>query len=102
MKIGLRIQPSDHPAGVCASSGTIGHSLSLGKSDAVCVVSDSCFLADAAATAIGNMIQTKQDLEKAMEFGKKIQNVNGIIIIQGEHIAMWGDIELVQLNGKKS
>lgn len=100
MKIGLRIHPSGHPTGVCTSSGTVGHSLSLGKADAVCVVSDSCFLSDATATAIGNIAKTKQDLEKAIEFGKNIQNVTGIIIVQDEHIAMWGDIELVRLNGK--
>jgi ApbE superfamily uncharacterized protein (UPF0280 family) len=101
MKIGLLITPSDHPVAVCTSSGTIGHSISLGKADAVCVVSDSCFLADAAATAIGNKVQTKRDFENAMAFGKNIQHVTGIVIILGEHIAMWGDIEIVPLNRKK-
>jgi ApbE superfamily uncharacterized protein (UPF0280 family) len=102
MKIGLHIYSPNRPVAVCTSSGTIGHSLSLGRADAVCVVSDSCFLADAAATSIGNTVQTKQDLEKAIEYGKCIENIRGIIIIQDEHIAMWGDIELAQLNGKKS
>lgn len=101
MKIGLLINALDQPVSVCTSSGTIGHSLSLGKADAVCVVSDSCFLADAAATAIGNMIQSKKDLEKAMAFGKNIENVTGIVLVQGKNIAMWGEIELIQLSGKK-
>lgn len=101
MKIGLLINALDRPVAVCTSSGTIGHSLSLGKADAVCVVSDSCFLADAAATAIGNMVQTNQDFENAMAFGKNIENVTGIVLILSEKIAMWGEIELVHLNGKK-
>lgn len=100
MKIGLHIHALNHPMGVCTSSGTLGHSLSFGKADAVSVVADSCFLADAAATAIGNVVQKKQDLEIAMEFGKSIHDIRGIIIIQDEHIAMWGDLELARLNGK--
>ncbi|MCJ7772123.1 MAG: UPF0280 family protein [Desulfobacterales bacterium] len=101
MRMGLLIAPSDNPIAVCTSSGTIGHSLSFGIADAVCVVANSCFLADAAATSIGNLVQTDKDLQKAMDYGKNIQNINGIVIIQAENIAMWGDIELVHLNGKK-
>lgn len=97
MKIGLLINTPVNPLGVCTSSGTIGHSLSFGTADAVCVVSNSCFLADAAATAIGNMVRTKKDLQKAVNFGKQIQNITGIVIIQAELLALWGDIEVVQL-----
>ena len=101
MRMGLLIAPSDDPIAVCTSSGTIGHSLSFGIADAVCVVANSCFLADAAATAIGNLVQTDKDLQMATDYGKNIQNINGIVIVQRENIAMWGDIELVYLNGKK-
>ncbi len=100
MRMGLRITPSENPTAVCTSSGTVGHSLSFGMADAVCVVSHSCFLADASATAIGNMVQTKKDFQKAVDYGKTIQNVRGIVIIQAEDIILWGDIELVHLNGK--
>ena len=41
--------------GICTSSGTVGHSLSFGKADAVVVTAGSATLADAAATAICNV-----------------------------------------------
>src|SRR4030043_2287009 len=55
-KIALEINPQETPLGVCTSSGTVGHSLSLGAADAVIALSHSAALADAAATAIGNKV----------------------------------------------
>ena len=52
-KIALEISPKDTPVGICTSSGTVGHSLSYGKADAVVIVSPSTSLADAVATATG-------------------------------------------------
>ncbi|NIS60700.1 MAG: UPF0280 family protein, partial [Proteobacteria bacterium] len=63
LKVGLRIKPGDTPLGICSSSGTVGHSMSFGKADAVCVLSRSTSLADAAATSIGNLIEGKGDIE---------------------------------------
>jgi ApbE superfamily uncharacterized protein (UPF0280 family) len=51
------------PVGVCSSSGRIGHSLSMGNSDVVCVIAKSAPLADAAATALANMVKTKKSLK---------------------------------------
>ena len=51
MQIGMRLDSKKAPLAVCTSSGTLGHSLSLGRADAVCAVADSCALADAAATS---------------------------------------------------
>ena len=101
LRIGLRIEPSETPVAVCTSSGSVGHSLSLGKADAVCVVSQSCPLADAAATSIGNRVKTKKDVHKAIDFGKTIEGVDGVIVIVGEEIGAWGNIELIPLKGKK-
>ena len=53
LRIGIRLSGGPKPMAVCTSSGTVGHSLSLGRADAVCVAADSCAIADAAATAIG-------------------------------------------------
>ncbi|MDP2931727.1 MAG: UPF0280 family protein, partial [Chloroflexota bacterium] len=52
-KIGLEIEGTETPLGISTSSGTVGHSLSFGKADAVVVVAESATLSDAAATAIG-------------------------------------------------
>jgi ApbE superfamily uncharacterized protein (UPF0280 family) len=59
-KIGIMIAPGETPLGICTSSGTVGHSLSLGNADAVCILSKSAALADAAATAVGNVVKQKR------------------------------------------
>jgi len=61
-KIGLEISGQDTPLGICTSSGTVGHSLSFGKADAVIAVARSATLADAAATAIGNLVSQPGDI----------------------------------------
>ncbi len=97
LKAGLLVHSEKKPAAVCTSSGTVGHSLSFGKADAVCIVSESCSLADAAATSVGNLVKAKEDIDKAIEFGKMIEGVSGIVIIIGDAAGFWGDIELVSL-----
>ncbi len=94
-KVGLLLKPEQMPLGVCTSSGTIGHSLSFGKADAVCVLSKSSTMADAAATAIGNLVKGKGDIRTALEKGIKIEGVLGALIVMGEHFGVIGDIELI-------
>jgi len=101
LRVGLHIEGRGRPMAVCTSSGTIGHSLSLGKADAVCVVSGSCALADAAATAVGNRLKAASDIPAAIEFGKKIPDVDGLVVIMGDRIGMWGDLEVVPLREKR-
>ena len=101
LRIGIRLESRSKPEAVCTSSGTIGHSLSLGKADAVCVVADSCSIADAAATSIGNLIDSPTDIESAIEAGRRIEQLRGIVVIVGKKIGMWGDLEVVSLPGKK-
>ena len=96
-KIGLEISPEGTPVGVCTSSGTVGHSLSFGKTDAAVVVAKSTALADAAATAVGNLVQAPEDIEKAVEFAKTVQGVRGIIVIIGDKMGVWGDIKICPL-----
>ncbi|MCF8068434.1 MAG: UPF0280 family protein [Desulfobacterales bacterium] len=100
MKIGIIIKSDKNPVAVCTSSGTIGHSLSLGRADAVCVISESCSLADAAATSIGNHVKTKTDIQAAVEFGTSIEGVDGILIISGDEIGLWGNVELVPIGNQ--
>lgn len=97
LKIGIKVYPDDKPIGVCTSSGTVGHSLSFGKADAVCVVSPDCVLADAAATAVCNQVKSGKDIQKAIDFGKRIRGVNSLVVIIGDQIGMWGDMEIVPL-----
>ena len=102
LRIGIRVNGGPMPMGVCTSSGTVGHSLSLGMADAVCVVAESCAFADAAATAVGNLVQSIADIEFAIAKGKSIDKIQGIIIIVEEKMGIWGDLEVVPLKGKNA
>ncbi len=101
MKIGVRLSPDENGMGVCTSSGTVGHSLSAGSADAVCVIAPSCALADAAATAIGNRIHSSRDIKAAIDFGKSIPGIHGIVAVVNRELGAWGAVELVSANGKK-
>jgi ApbE superfamily uncharacterized protein (UPF0280 family) len=93
-KLAIEIDPSDSPLGICTSSGTVGHSLSFGKADSVTVISKDTGLADAAATAIGNIIQSPDDFENAIEKGKSITGLDGLILVKGDKLAVWGKVKL--------
>jgi hypothetical protein len=97
MQVGIRVPAERQPLGVCTSSATVGPSLSLGRADAVCVISPSATLADAAATALGNMVQGKGDIQRVLEAGQKIPGVEGVVIIVDDALGAWGGYELVKL-----
>jgi len=101
MKMGIKVSDTRDGIGLCTSSGTVGHSLSTGSADAVCVVSRSCALADAAATAIGNRIRLPGEIKTAIAFGKHIAGVLGVVVVAGREMGAWGQVELVPLKGKK-
>jgi len=94
-RLAIRIGPEEMPVGICTSSATVGPSLSLGRADAVCVKSSSASLADAAATAVGNRVKTKKDIKKALAFGAQIKDAFGILIILGDELGVWGELELI-------
>jgi len=96
-KIALEITPDKTPLGICTSSGTVGHSLSFGKADAVVILSKDAFLSDAVATATGNVVKDKHHIEKGIEFASSIEGVDGVLIIVGDSLGAWGDIKLVKL-----
>ncbi len=97
-KLGIRLLPEQMPCGVCCSSGMIGHSLSLGRADAVAVVASSTALADAAATRLGNEVgRNKKSIQHALEVAKEIDGLTGVVIVSGEHLGAWGDVELVRI-----
>jgi uncharacterized protein len=98
-RLGLKIDPHSTPLSVCTSSGTVGHSKSFGKADAVCVLSPSCALADAAATAIANHVQGPEDIEAAARRGQSIPGVWGVLVVAGDKMGVWGQIEITALAG---
>jgi len=94
-RVGLRIEPGATPLGICTSSGTVGHSLSFGKADAVVVLAPSAVLADAVATAAANLVQTTGDLESAVRFACGIPGVTGALAILADRMAVFGDVSLI-------
>ena len=97
-KIALEIKPQETPLGICTSSASIGHSLSLGSADAVIALSPSTPLADAIATAVGNMVRDTDDIPKAIEKAQKIEGLHGIVIIKDSKIGIWGKVKIVPLS----
>lgn len=92
-KLGIIIKPKDTPIGICTSSGTIGHSLSFGSADSVIILSKNTTLADAVATATGNKVKSKEDLQSALDFAKSIPGVLGVAVIIKNNLISWGKIE---------
>ncbi len=97
-KLGLEINEQDTPLGICTSSGTVGHSLSYGKADAVIALSKSATLADAAATAIGNLITQPNDIPNGIEFAQGIEGLKGVLIIKDDKIGLWGEVKICQMS----
>jgi ApbE superfamily uncharacterized protein (UPF0280 family) len=96
-KVGLLVSPEKMPLGVCSSSGTVGHSFSTGAADVGCVVASSATFADGAATALCNMIHGPKDLKRVGAWAEKTKGVLGALVILGDKLASWGEVELVAL-----
>lgn len=95
-RIALDIRPGETPLGVCTSSGTVGHSLSFGRADAAIVLSACTALADAAATAIGNLVREETDVERGTAFAQQVEGLIGAAVVKNDKMALWGKIRLVR------
>jgi len=96
-RIGIVIDTIDHPIGVCTSTGTFGHSLSLGRADACTVVARSTALADAVATSLCNRVRTENDLAATVDMAATIDAITGVVVILGHHIAIRGQLRLASI-----
>lgn len=94
--LSIKIKPKITPIGICASSGTVGHSLSFGCADSAVVLSKNVSLADAVATAICNRINSKEDLSAALNFSRFIKGIYGVAIIFKNNLISWGKIEFIK------
>jgi len=93
--LAIKVSAEDMPLGICTSSGTFGHSFSLGHADSAVILAPDAALADAAATAVCNRVGSAEDMEEALAFGRSIKGISGIVIICGNKLASWGKVELV-------
>jgi uncharacterized protein len=97
-RVGLKITPEGtNTWGVCTSSGTVGHSLSFGRADAACVVAPDAALADACATGLGNRVTDASAIQEALDWAAAIPGLRGAVVIVGDRLGVWGDLELVPL-----
>jgi len=81
-RFGFRL--TDFPVGIATSSGRFSHALSFGEAEAVTVFCKNAGLADAAATAVGNIVKG-EDFEAAIQAGLNralsIPGVEGVLIL---------------------
>lgn len=104
-QMGFKLKHEKTPISVCTSSGTVGHSMSFGRSDSVTVFADEASVADALATSIANEVMGDIDsvaiqngLSRADDFREYMR---GVLIIVGESAGMVGKIpQLVKTNKK--
>ena len=94
-KLALEVEPRESGLGVCTSSGTTSHSLSFGSSDAALIVSEDAALADAVATAVGNILKSANDIEKGIQFAKSVEGVIGVLVMLGNRMGSWGEVRLL-------
>jgi ApbE superfamily uncharacterized protein (UPF0280 family) len=72
--------------------------VSYGSAHAVTVVAASGALADAAASSIGNLVHSADDIEKGLARAREIPGVLGALIIIDDTIGAVGDIQLVPVS----
>jgi ApbE superfamily uncharacterized protein (UPF0280 family) len=103
--VGFKIKNRETPIGVCTSSGTIGHSISFGRSDSVTVFADEASTADALATSIANSSLGETDydavqnsIERAEDFKKLMK---GVLIVVGDNAGTLGNIPKLVKTDKK-
>jgi len=91
--LGFRLE--HFPIGVATSSGKFSHALSFGDADAVTIFAENAGIADAAATAVGNVVRgnnitraVKSGIHKAMS----IEGVKGVFILYEDKVGKAGEI----------
>lgn len=95
-RIALQIEPQDTPLGICCSAGTFGRSQSLGTADAVIILSPFTALADAVATAVGNLVKDEAGIQKGLEFVWKIPFIRGGVIVKEKKMGAWGRLRILR------
>lgn len=93
-KIAVTIPYEMSPLGLCTSSGTVGHSLSFGKADAVMIACKDTAIADSLATRFGNEVKKPEDIEHALKLAESIKEILSILIIIEDRIGIQGQFAI--------
>ncbi len=81
-RFGFRL--AEFPVGVATSSGRFSHALSFGDAEAATVFCRNAGLADAAATAAGNVVKGEDcqvAIQRGIDKALSIQGVEGVLIL---------------------
>lgn len=98
-RVAIELAPGRLPLAVCTSSGRVGHSTSLGVAHALTVIAEDGALADAVATAAGNVVHGPDDVTEALETALCVPGVRGAVVIVDDHIGALGEVALAPVDG---
>jgi len=87
-KLAIEVPPGEW--GISTSSGTVGHSVSYGRADAVTILCKDPVMSDAWATSIANRIQQEDDIEEVLKFVETHNEILGCVIIIKEKAGIRG------------
>lgn len=92
-RVGFKLE--NFPVGIATSSGVYSHAISFGEAEAVTIFAENAGLADAVATAVGNIV-IGDNPQKAVENGARkalsVEGVRGAIIIYRGTVGTAGQI----------
>ena len=92
-RFGFRL--TEFPIGVATSSGRFSHALSFGDAEAAIVFCRNAALADAAATAVGNVVKGEDaqlGIQAGLSRATSIEGVEGVLIIYKGQVGTTGKI----------
>jgi len=90
--VGLELEPSTDPLGICTSSGRLGHSISFGDADAAVAIARDAVLADALATAIGNGVTDEGSLASCFDRFKGLDGFRAGLVLRDDRVAVYGNL----------
>jgi hypothetical protein len=92
-RFGFRL--TEFPIAVATSSGRFSHALSFGDAEAAIVFCKDATLADAVATAVGNMVKgedAQAGIQAGIKRGLSIEGVDGVFILYKGQVGTAGKI----------
>lgn len=96
VRLCVPVAAREFPCSFCASSATIGHSLSFGKADLVVVRAEDASLADAAATALANALTGAEAMDMVLAMAQNWESLGlqGVFTQCEGKIGVWGKMQL--------
>ena len=98
-RFGFRL--SEFPVGIATSSGCFSHAVSFGDAEAATIFCSNAALADAAATAVCNVVKGEAivGIKAGISRGLSIDGVEGIIILYRGQVGTAGKIpQMIKVN----